>query len=201
MSFTEAPSTREQPATKAASGGENNSSALNAEYQAEDTDIILRSSDGLDFKVHKWALMGSSKVFHGMLTVGNNEIGATIELMDEKIEHSRNIKSFLDLAYSKSMIKFALNGDDRNPSSDLIDFLLKYEATYPLLWLKAALKAFIAYNDIDPLDMFIVGPQLDSIDICIAAIRCESNIDWADGQVGIYCTCPLPRHGHLEFSG
>ncbi|WWD07309.1 hypothetical protein V865_005407 [Kwoniella europaea PYCC6329] len=88
MSSTEAPSIKEQPATKAPSGGEHDSSALNAEYQAEDTDITLRSSDGLDFKVHKWALMGSSKVFHGMLTVGNKEIGATIDLIDKKIEHS-----------------------------------------------------------------------------------------------------------------
>ncbi|WWD07310.1 hypothetical protein V865_005408 [Kwoniella europaea PYCC6329] len=77
------------------------------------------------------------------------------------------------------MIKFPLNGDDRSPSPDLIDFLLKYEATYPLLWLKAASKAFIAYNDIDPLDMLIVGAQMDSIDICMH----------------------MPRHGHLEFSG
>ncbi|WWC98530.1 hypothetical protein V866_005422 [Kwoniella sp. B9012] len=78
MSSTVAPSTEEQSAAKASSSGENDPFALNAEYQAEDTDITLRSSDGLDFKVHKWALMGSSKVFHGMLTVGNNEIGATI---------------------------------------------------------------------------------------------------------------------------
>ncbi|WVW80816.1 hypothetical protein I302_102805 [Kwoniella bestiolae CBS 10118] len=173
----------ESSAKKAKTDQGNVEEAPNSAYQAEDADITLRSSDGLEFKAHKYILKASSKTFCDMLTLGTNDDNATIELTDTRIEDSEIMKQFLDLAYSKAMVDFPLEKAELGSLPDLVDFFLKYEATFPMFWFKASQQVFISTSEVDPLDMFMLGAQLDSVDVCATAIRCESDREWDTSDI------------------
>ncbi|WWC92329.1 uncharacterized protein L201_007283 [Kwoniella dendrophila CBS 6074] len=145
----------------------------NRDYQAEDADITLVSADGLDFKVHKWALMASSNTFRNMIDIGTQAEHPTIELSDDRLESSSRLKIFLDLVYSRGVMKFPRNRADYTELHEIIELLLKYETTYPLEVFKYALQLWMHNSSVHNLEMFIAGSKLDSVEVCMAAIMCK----------------------------
>ncbi|RXK41972.1 hypothetical protein M231_00693 [Tremella mesenterica] len=148
------------------------------EYDDENADLILVSSDETRFKVHSYYLKAASVIFRNMLqnpdSMAQSGERPMIHLTDSTIETANILRAALDVLYGKQF-----PDDHRKYHARLlkvIRFLQKYECEGSIDKIRLLLHRWITSPDTSAAwSAFIVSAALDDIVTCSRAIRRAGN--------------------------
>ncbi|THH29684.1 hypothetical protein EUX98_g4497 [Antrodiella citrinella] len=135
-------------------------------FDNTDTDLILQSSDAVQFSVYKVILSLASPVFHDMFVLGSPIQGPSGDIPILQLPESSDLlDKFLRLVYpieNPSLVKIS-------DVADALEVSLKYQTLAVTIHLSSLLRGFI---DDSPLAVFAVSCRLDlEFEAKMAALR------------------------------
>ncbi|WWC98488.1 hypothetical protein V866_005379 [Kwoniella sp. B9012] len=171
---------------------------LRVNYQFDDSDLTIITSDGVKLGIHRDILNYTSSTFKDVLAVPQVQSkGATeLELTDTEMETSRTVKLFLAFLYNPVDIKSPASEDLRE-FIDLIRFCLKYDASDVLDNLQTYLYLWNSIGSVSFADVFLAASYMDDLHLMVAAFSNPNDI-WGGGIVRTDHTARNTSLGMIE---
>ncbi|WVF68198.1 hypothetical protein IAT40_002963 [Kwoniella sp. CBS 6097] len=156
----------------------------NKDYQFQDSDITLVSSDDYHFKVHTYQLMAASPVFRDMISTGSSSSDKKeVIFADDQVEDGHTINLFLDICYGRPLILPQNTTILYKLYGDLITFLHKYECRSCTEHLRMCFYAWVPQEDGDHGDhIFRLASRMGDINLAATAIRYGGSTRWAQPE-------------------
>ncbi|WVQ63377.1 uncharacterized protein L199_001530 [Kwoniella botswanensis] len=156
---------------------------LKSNYQFDDSDLTIITSDGVKLDIHRDILNHTSSTFKDVLAFPQvqSKSATELELTDTEIETSRTVKLFLAFLYSPIDIKSPAPENVRE-FIDLIRFCLKYDASDVLDNLRTYLYLWNSVGSVSFADVFLAASYMDDLPLMVAAFSNPNNI-WGGGRV------------------
>ncbi|OCF33663.1 hypothetical protein I317_02831 [Kwoniella heveanensis CBS 569] len=150
----------------------------NKDYQVEDGDITLISSDNFHFRIHSYHLMAASSVFRDMIRAGTpphdrKEVAFT----DTKTETGRVIKLFLDICYAKTL-RCPKKDDLEDGLGDLVTLLNKYNCKLAWNCLELSLDTWMRQEMVHNDDVFRLAVKADDKELAALAVELSNGDVW-----------------------
>ncbi|EIW58593.1 uncharacterized protein TRAVEDRAFT_84257, partial [Trametes versicolor FP-101664 SS1] len=147
-------------------------------FDRDDADLILRSSDNVDFHVHRIILTLASSVFAGMFTIPQPPDANSERPIVDVSEDSKTINALLRICYPEP--------DPELPSLDLIHRVLgaalKYEMGAAIVLVKNAMFQ-PRFTGLRPLQVFVVACRLRLEDEAAIAAQNAVDLDSVNGRL------------------
>ncbi|WWC92330.1 uncharacterized protein L201_007284 [Kwoniella dendrophila CBS 6074] len=140
----------------------------NEQYQEDDADVTIISSDQIRFKVHSYVLKAASVKFREMLT--SEIINQELVLSDPLLERSSTLSWFLDVCHSKELPAPKSN-NKYIPYITLIQLATKYECKLVIQQISLLSHKWCEEQLFEPASVFMIGCALDAPDLTACAIR------------------------------
>ncbi|WWC92337.1 uncharacterized protein L201_007291 [Kwoniella dendrophila CBS 6074] len=150
---------------------------LNKDFQSADSDLIIRSSDDIIFKIHRFYLQAMSEVFRERLSTAVKP-SEEIHLEDSEIEGSVTIAHFLNLCCGKPLT--APKNNDCKPYQLLIRCLRKYDCPGALTHLEGLSYKWFHENLFCPANLFAMGHSLNSVNLATCGLSQQASWRWAE---------------------
>ncbi|WVF71939.1 hypothetical protein IAT40_006749 [Kwoniella sp. CBS 6097] len=178
---------------------ENTMTPLNEPFQPDDADLVVFSSDGLVFKVHRSRLVACSSIFKATLSLSiptTTSVAAKaqayadcpheldlpeLHFPDSTLESSITISLFLHLLYTLPLpiptipVYF-------QAYETLLTFLLKYECKTLYGRLGGAVRGWVEEGVVGASKGLKMGDRLDNLELCKASIRMAGEYSWVGGS-------------------
>ncbi|KAK6906573.1 hypothetical protein I204_00618 [Kwoniella mangroviensis CBS 8886] len=152
------------------------------DFQFEDSDVTIRTSDDVTFKIHRFHLMAVSAVFCDMMAIGKGQ-NEELCLTDESFEDASTIGKFLYFCYGKSLPAPATK--EHTPYQKLINLCNKYECPGVLAHLEALVYKWYIEDCLCPRNVFVLGYSLNQPKLAIYGITHAGNWQWSETSMDI----------------
>ncbi|KAK4688151.1 hypothetical protein P7C73_g1957, partial [Tremellales sp. Uapishka_1] len=154
---------------------------LDEYYRASDADLILISSDGVKFKVHKYHISSASSVLHNAMSIDTTTLDGelpSIQFCDSRIENALSIRFLLDIVYCRPppvVPEIPLAYYDA-----AVGFTVKYECTLALQLFQHRLRHAVTENGANPIEVFVLAAKMDDALTCYLAFKHGLMWSWDD---------------------
>ncbi|KAA1470187.1 hypothetical protein DENSPDRAFT_928684 [Dentipellis sp. KUC8613] len=154
------------PSTEPASPAPRPPKLANAPFRDADADVVLRSCDRTDFRVHRLILCKSSQVFSDMFSIPQPPQSDAGEPVVEMAETRHALRILLGFCYSPAGFPLPRAFEDIKVALDLVR---KYQMDGLVPVMKHLLQTLIAEQ---PIRVFAVAWSYQWKDVALAAARC-----------------------------
>ncbi|WVQ98973.1 hypothetical protein IAU59_006105 [Kwoniella sp. CBS 9459] len=170
---------------------ENTMTPLNEPFQPDDADLMLFSSDGLGFKVHRSRLVTCSSIFKTTLSLSMPTTAAAhrdcphdlpeLHFPDSTLESSITISLFLHLLYTLPLPIPTVPAYFQAYET-LLTFLLKYECKTLYVPLGGAVRGWVKEGLVSTSKGLKMGDRLDDVELCKESVRMAGEYSWVGGS-------------------
>ncbi|WVW80785.1 hypothetical protein I302_102772 [Kwoniella bestiolae CBS 10118] len=164
---------------------------IDISYNFKDSDITLVSSDTVHFRFHSYMIVGSSRVLRDTLSICGTS-PRQVHLSDDNMGGRTTLKFFLDIIYGQILRPPSKSHEYENYER-LIQFIVKYDCSYPLEHIKTCLRLWISIDNNSHLDQFFLfACLLDDEELAGMAIRSSGKgVSWPNLKINVKNISPL----------
>ncbi|WVQ63346.1 uncharacterized protein L199_001498 [Kwoniella botswanensis] len=152
------------------------------DFQFEESDVTIRTSDNVTFKIHRFRLMAVSAVFRDMMAIGRGH-KEELCLTDESFEDASTIGKFLCFCYGRSLAVPATKS--HKPYQKLINLCNKYDCPGMLAQLEALVYKWYIEDHLAPRNVFVLGCSLNQPKLAIYGITHAGSWRWTANSMDI----------------